>query len=146
MILFIHSRLKLRKNLPVERPNIQLKLGESSLHPPCLTNADPIPSVWCILNPYMIKNSWWSTLTLILSSSTGTDMSFWVVKGWNEAQLCNILFMWRTVTGRSKRSFHVVIILQSAQFLPQVMQHLLFGWCKLTLLAQLCHHASREIC
>ncbi|KAK1881613.1 Protein TBATA [Dissostichus eleginoides] len=34
----------LRKNLSAERPNIQLKPGELSLHPLTLTNAEPIPS------------------------------------------------------------------------------------------------------
>lgn len=102
----MYSRTKLRKNLSVERPNIQLIPGESSLHPPSLTSADPIPSARCILNPSMIKNSWWNTPSLILNSSTGTEMSFRVVWVWNEAQLCNILFQRRRVTGRSKRNFH----------------------------------------
>ncbi|KAI3365189.1 hypothetical protein L3Q82_010284 [Scortum barcoo] len=61
MFLSLYFRTNLGKNLFAERPNIQLKLGESFLHPPSLPNADPVPCPWCILSSSMIKNLWcWS--------------------------------------------------------------------------------------
>lgn len=69
-LLSLYSRRYRRKNVSVDRPNIQLKPAESSRHPLSLTSADLIPSGRFILSPSTIKNSWWNPSPLVLSSSS----------------------------------------------------------------------------
>lgn len=113
-MLSIPSRTNPGKSISVERLNIQLKLGGSSLRPRSLTSTEPIPCDSFIPSPSMIKNSWWNTLLVDLSTFTlWKEVSLCYFRDLNEPQpcTCNIAFQ-----ADLKEIFNIIEILQSTAF------------------------------